>query len=174
MAVGAMMRRLRAAVLSIPWGIAVADNAVVRKNRFLTNARATELAAEGVRMGVKSGGKEGMAKAADVTTRTIEKWMAEGSLPGVDHLLNMADADPTVLCSLLAEKGWTLTPAHAEPANDMQLAAGIGHTLAEFLDRIRDGRRCHVDTAVLAALFRQLIPQMQAIVDEDDARRAAA
>jgi hypothetical protein len=151
----------------------VRSNAVVRKIPHLTNARATELAAEGVQAGVKSCGKDRLAKAADVTTRTIEKWMAEGSLPDVDHLLNMADEDPAVLCTLLAEKGWTLTPAHAEPANDLQLAAGIGHTLAEFLDRIRDGRRCHVDTAVLASLFRELIPQMQAIVDEDDARRAA-
>jgi hypothetical protein len=156
------------------WEIAVVDNAGVRKAPYLTNARAKELTADGVRQAVRQVGKDKLAKAGDVDVRTIEKWIAEGSLPAVDHLLNMADEDPIVLRQLLAEKGWVLTPSHAEPANDMQLAAGLGHTLGEFLERLRDGVRCHVDTAVIAALFRELIPQMQAIVDEDDARRRAA
>lgn len=146
---------------------------VVRKKPHLTNARATEVAGEGVSRAVATVGKDRLAKAADVQQRTIEKWMAQGSLPGVDCLLNMSDECPAPLIGLLAEKGWCLTPAYADPANDMQLAAGLGHSLAEFIDRLRDGKRCHVDTAVLASLFRQLIPQMQAIVDEDDARKAA-
>lgn len=147
----------------------------VRKKPFLTNARAKELTAEGVRKAVSRLGKDKLAEAADIrTNRTIEKWIAQGSLPDVDALFNMADESPEVLNGLLAEKGWaSLTPARSDPANDMQLAAGLGHSLAEFIDRLRDGRRCHVDTAVLSALFRELIPQMQAIVDEDDARRAA-
>ena len=146
----------------------------VRKTPHLTNARAKELAADGIRDAARNVGKDRLAKAGDIEVRTVEKWIAEGSLPAIDHLLNMADEDVTVIRALLAEKGWVLTPARADPANDMQLAAGLGHSLAEFLERLRDGKRCHVDTAVLAALFRQLIPQMQAIVDEDDARRAAA
>lgn len=150
------------------------SNAVVRKMPHLTNARAKELAAEGIRSSARTSGKDVLAKAGDVEVRTVEKWMAEGSLPGIDHLLNMADVDPAVLRGLLSAKGWTLTPATSDPANDMQLAAGLGHTLAEMIERLRDGKRCHVDTAVLAALFRELIPQMQAIVDEDDARRRAA
>lgn len=150
------------------------DNAVVRKTRHLTNARAIELAASGIRAAVNSKGKDRIAKAGDVKVRTVEKWMGEGSLPDVDHLLNIADEDPAVLRALLAEKGWVLVPARAEPANDLQLAAGLGHSLGEFLERLSDGHRCHIDTAIVAALFRELIPQMQAIVDEDDARRSDA
>lgn len=147
----------------------------VRKNAHLTNARATELTGEGVSAAVKKVGKDKLAKAGDVQVRTIEKWMAQGSLPGVDCLLNMADEDPSVINGLLAEKGWSgLSRAIADPANDMQLAANLGHSLTELIERLRDGKRCHVDTAVLAALFRQLMPMMQAIVEEDDARRSAA
>lgn len=143
-------------------------NAVVRKTTHLTNARAKELATEGIREAVKSVGKERLAAAADVKVRTVEKWLAEASLPDVDCLLNMSDEDPAVMRLLLSEKGWSLTPSMAEPANDMALAAGLGHSVAELIDRLRDGRRCHIDTGVLAALFRPLIPQMQAIVDEAD------
>lgn len=146
---------------------------VVRKNAHLTNARAKELASAGITKAVSDVGKSKLASAADVKIRTVEKWMGQASLPDLDHLLNMADESTEVLAGILAEKGWCLTPARSDPANDMQLAAGLGHSLAELIDRLRDGRRCHVDTAVLAALFRQLVPQMQAIVDEDDARKAA-
>jgi hypothetical protein len=147
---------------------------VVRKTQHLTNARAIELTGEGVATAVKKVGKEALAKAADVQQRTVEKWMAQGSLPGIDCLLNMADEAPDVLIGILAEKGWILTPARAEPANDMELASDLGRALAELIDRLRDGKRCHVDTAVLGALFRQIIPEMQAIVDEADGRRRVA
>jgi hypothetical protein len=40
------------------------------------------------------------------------------------------------------------------------------HAATEYLDRMKDGRRCHVDTAALAKLFIPLIPQMLAIVEE--------
>lgn len=144
----------------------------VRKTTHLTNARAIELTGDGVSAAVKRVGKDALAKAADVERRTIEKWMAQGSLPAIDCLLNMADQDQSVLNGLLAEKGWaSLTRAVASPANDMQLASHLGHSLAELIERLRDGRRCHIDTAVLAALFRQIIPEMQAIVDEDDEQR---
>lgn len=146
----------------------------VRKSAHLTNARAKELTSDGITKAVSKVGKDKLAKAADVQIRTVEKWMGQASLPDLDHLLNMADECPLVIEAILSEKGWHLTPNQADPANDMQLAAGLGHSLAEFLDRIRDGRRCHVDTAVLAALFRQLVPQMQAIIDEDESLRRAA
>ncbi|RIV79550.1 hypothetical protein D2V04_06150 [Pelagerythrobacter aerophilus] len=154
--------------------VAVPDNLVVRKNQHLSNARAKELAASGVRKAVKAHGKDKVANAADVQVRTVEKWMAEASLPSIDNLLNIANLHRGVSDALHQEMGWAgLTPSRANPANDLELAAGLGHSVAELIDRLRDGKRCHVDTAVLAALFRELIPQMQAVVDEDDARRAA-
>lgn len=149
-------------------------NAVVRKTAFLTNARAKELASEGIREAVKEHGKDKVADAADVQVRTVEKWLAQASLPALPDLLNVARIEPTVATAVLAEMGWNgLTRSSSAPANDMEVAANLGHAVAEMIDRLRDGKRCHVDTAVLAALFRQLIPQMQAIVDEDNARRAA-
>lgn len=149
-------------------------NTVVRKPSRLTKSRTKALVADGLQSAVRDGDIERLALAGGVTTRCIQKALAHDTLPSFDVLLNMLDEEPGILTPALAEKGFHLTPTHAEPANDMQLAAGLGHTLAELIERLRDGKRCHVDTAVLASLFRSVIPQMQAIVDEDDARRAAA
>lgn len=147
------------------------DNAVVRKSAFMTNARAKELATEGIRRAAAGPRKHELARAADVRVRTVEKWLAEVSLPDVDCLLNMADVDPEVLRLLFAEKGWTLSRSVAAETTDFELAAHMGSTLSEFLERLRDGKICHVDQSVLATLFRRLIPEMQAIVDQDDARK---
>lgn len=147
---------------------------VVRKTAHLTNARAKQLVAEGLNEVVPSIGKDRIAGAADVEVRTVEKWMAQSSLPTVDCLLNMADMEPKIVGRLFAEKGWVLTPTVADPANDMALASGLGHSVAELIDRLSDGKRCHIDTAVMAELFRPLIPQMQAIVDEADRARGIA
>lgn len=118
-------------------------------------------------------GKGVFADAADFDTVTLNRALTGPSLPSAEHLLNSLVADPTALSEVLALYGLKASPAVADPANDFELAAQLGHTLAEMIDRMRDGKRCHVDTAVLASLFRQLIPQMQAVVEEDDARRAA-
>ena len=150
------------------------SNAVVRKAAFLTNARAKALAAEGIQSAVEEHGKDRDAEAADVQVRTVEKWMSEASCPSLPDLFNVASLHSPVATAILEEMGWaSLTRSVSNPANDMEVAANLGHAVAEMIDRLRDGTRCHVDTAVLAALFRQLIPQMQAIVDEDNARRAA-
>lgn len=148
------------------------DNTVVRKTAPITHVRAVELTADGVRQAAKRVGKDKLAKAGDCGIRVVEKWIAEGSLPGVDKLLNMATVAPEVMTPLLSEMGWNaLTKAQADPANDFDLVSNLSSTLTEFLQRIADGHRCHVDTAVLAGLFRMLMPQMQAIVDEDDRRQ---
>lgn len=153
----------------------MADHAVVRKTPLLTHVRAKELTAEGVRGAVKAHGKDSLATAGDCSIRVIEKWMAEGSLPDLDVIFNLASKAPEVMTPILAEMGWnSLTPARAEPANDYGLMTDLAATVSEFLNRMSDGRRCHVDTAVLAVLFRRLIPQMQAIVDEDDRRQSTA
>lgn len=151
------------------------DTSVVRKTPLLTHVRAKELTADGVRDAVKTHGKDLLARAGDCSIRVIEKWMAEGSLPDLDVMLNLARQAPEVLTPILAEMGWNaLTPTRAEPANDMALVAGMSATVAEFLRLLTDGKRCHVDTAILADLFRTLIPQMQAIVDEDDRMQGRA
>lgn len=118
-------------------------------------------------------GKGTFADKIDATPRTIDRALTGDSVPELHTALASLLADPCALEEVLSLYGFTATPKRSQPANDMALAAGLGHSLAEFIDRLRDGKRCHVDTAVLAALFLELIPQMQAIVDEDEARRAA-
>jgi len=69
--------------------------------------------------------------------------------------------------------GWQqrLPPRQSRAANDMELAAGLGHSLSELIERLRDGKRCHLDTLALAELFRAVIPQMAAVIDEADVLR---
>jgi hypothetical protein len=109
----------------------------------------------------------------DMDAVTVRRGISGPSLPAAENLLNSLVADPTALNETLALYGLIATPKQAQAANDMALAAGLGHGLAELIERLRDGKRCHVDTAVLAALFRELIPQMQAVVDEADERRVS-
>lgn len=116
-------------------------------------------------------GKGKFADDAEFDVVTINRALTGPSLPSAENLLNSLAADPSALAEVLALYGLQVSPLVATTANDFELAARIGHTLAEFLERLRDGQRCHVDTAVLAPMFRDLIPQMQAIVDQDDARK---
>jgi hypothetical protein len=120
---------------------------------------------------VNAMGRGQFADSAEMDDVTVRRGISGPSLPSAEHLLNCLAADPTALCEVMALYGLQVSPTRAEKANDFALAAELGHTLAELIERLRDGKRCHVDTAVLAALFRHLIPQMQAIVDEDDARK---
>ncbi|MBY8333146.1 hypothetical protein [Qipengyuania pacifica] len=113
-------------------------------------------------------------KAGFGDTVTINRALTGPSLPSSENLLNSLAADPNALEEVFALYGLdSPRPKNAQPANDMDLVTNLSGTVAEYLQRLADGKRCHVDTAVLAKLFRPLIPQMQAIVDEDAKRRAA-
>lgn len=116
-------------------------------------------------------GRGRFADDAGMDDVTVRRAIAGPSLPSAEHLLNSLCADPTALAEALALYGLQVSSIEMEAASDFALAAQIGGTLAEFLERLRDGKRCHVDTAVLATMFRDLIPQMQAIVAEDDRRQ---
>lgn len=118
-------------------------------------------------------GQGKFADEADMDAVTVRRGISGPSLPAAENLLNSLAADPTALDEVLKLYGLRAVQNVSEAANDMELAAGLGHGLSELIDRLRDGKRCHVDTAILAALFRELIPQMQAVVDEADARRVA-
>lgn len=114
------------------------------------------------------------ADAADMDAVTVRRGVSGPSLPSAENLLNSLASDQTALNEVLALYGLIAMPKVAEAANDMHLVTGLSGAVAEYLKRIADGKRCHIDEAVLAALFRPLMPQMQAIVDADDARRSAA
>lgn len=119
-------------------------------------------------------GKGAFADKAEFDEVTISRAMRGPSLPSAEHLLNSLCADLSALDEVLALYGLSVTARNPAAANDMELAAGLGHSLSELIDRMRDGKRCHLDTLALGELFRRVIPQLQAIVDEADSIRGAA
>ncbi len=122
---------------------------------------------------VAAGGKGACADRLEVEPKTLGRWMAGDTMPELHLAAGALAIDKTALNDVLGIYGLTATPKVAEPANDMALVGALSNSVTEFLRLIADGKRCHIDTAVLATLFRPLIPQMQAIVDEHDKRVAA-
>lgn len=120
---------------------------------------------------VSAGRKGAFADAIDVDLKTVNRALTGESVPELHTALNSLADDPTALDEVLALYGVTTTPRRPQSGTDMELMGRLGHTLAEYIDRMRDGKRCHNDTLALAVLFRPLIPQMAAIVDEADALR---
>jgi hypothetical protein len=116
-------------------------------------------------------GKGKFADDGGMDTVTVNRALTGPSLPSAEHLLNSLAADPTALDEVLALYGLAVRPAVATACADMELLGALGHALSEYIDRMRDGKRCHNDTLALAMLFRPLIPQMASIVDEADALR---
>lgn len=120
-----------------------------------------------------AGGKGTLADSMDTSTKTLDRALTGETIPELHTALAALLTDPTALDEVLKLYGGRFALLRADAANDMTLAADLSHTVTEFLKRLADGKRCHIDTAVLAELFRRLIPQMQAVVDEHDERVAA-
>lgn len=114
-------------------------------------------------------GRDAVASAIGVGTRQLGN-LANGSFPRADHLWNLKALDPGALQTVES----LYRSDKPSPANDMDLAAGLGHSLSELIDRLRDGEICHLDTLALAELFRRDIPRMQAIIDKADELRGVA
>lgn len=119
-------------------------------------------------------GKGGFADKADFDEVTISRAMRGPSLPSAEHLLNSLAADSSALDEVFSLYGLSIHTKVSKAANDMELAAGLGRGLSELINRLKDGKRCHLDTLALAELFRSIIPQMQCLVDEADEIRGAA
>lgn len=118
---------------------------------------------------VSAGRKGAFADNLEIDTKTVNRALTGETVPELHTAFNSLADDPTALDELGALYHVRLVPNVAEAAaNDMELAAGLGHSLSELIDRLRDGKRCHLDTLALAELFRPLIPQMQAVVGEAD------
>lgn len=107
----------------------------------------------------------------EISTGTVDNALTGKTVPEFHTGWNALLFDPTALDEVAKLYGVKITPLQRCAANDMQLAGELSGALTEFLTRLADGKRCHVDTAVIAELFRQLIPQMQVIVDEHDASK---
>jgi len=148
-------------------------NKVCRVNALSKQSLQSKLAVAWGRVCGKMGGPGSFAEKAEIEGSAVSRVLGYKNLPEAHTIFNGLLADPTALDEIMAHYGLRVSPLQAEAANDMLLAASLSDALGEFIRRLSDGKRCHVDTAVLASLFREIIPQMQAIVAEDDARRAA-
>lgn len=149
------------------------SNKVCRAVPLSKESLKSKLATAWGRVWPKMGGQGTFADRAGTDSATVGRVLGCKNLPEAHTIFNSLCADTTALDEVLAHYGLRVTPLVAEAANDMQLAASLSDALGEFIRRLADGKRCHTDTAVLSALFRCIIPQMQAIVAEDDARKAA-
>lgn len=119
-------------------------------------------------------GKGVVADAIDGSTKTVDRALTGPGLPELHTALYSLHADPLALDEVFALLGFESPRLRAAKRTaPMELAAGLGHGLTELLDRLGDGKLCHNDKLALAALFRPLIPQLSAIVDEADAARGA-
>ena len=123
-----------------------------------------------------SAGRKGtFADNLEVDVKTVNRALTGETTPELHTALNSLADDPTALDDVFALYSLSINRrASAGLADGMNLAAGLGHTLSDLIDRLRDGVLCHQDKLALAALFRPVIPQMQALVDEADALRGVA
>lgn len=64
--------------------------------------------------------------------------------------------------------------AHGSAANDMHTIAGLAHVTGDWVERLRDGRRCHNDTIALATALRPLLSALQTVVEEADRHQEAS
>lgn len=103
---------------------------------------------------------------ADQDGKTVSKAISGEHLPEAHTILNSLLVDPAALFNVLQLYGGCFVPTQAVDSDDMSAVSSMLHAATEYLDRIKDGRRCHVDTAALAKLFIPLVPHMLAIIEQ--------
>lgn len=119
-----------------------------------------------------AGRKGAFADNLEIDAKTVNRALTGETVPELHTTLNSLADDPTALDELFALYGGRFVPARSAAASDMALAAGLGRGLSELIERLRDGILDHQDTLALAALFRPLIPQMHAIVEQAERIKA--
>jgi DNA-binding phage protein len=152
----------------------MASRSMSVRNNLPNKAEVSQALAIGLSRAIRTaGGKGSLADGMDTSTKTLDRALTGETLPELHTALAATQTDLTALDEVFKLYGFHASLNRVEAANDMELAASMSSTVTEFLKRLSDGKRCHIDTGVLAELFRRLIPQMQALVDEHDARVAA-
>lgn len=120
-------------------------------------------------------GKGTLADAIGVSSpKTVENAIAQRSLPEAHFIFNGLCADPTALNEVLALYGFQAVPVRGQVANDMVTITGLSHLVAEWLERLADGLRCHRDTKALANRVRPHLLALIALVEEADGMEQAA
>jgi transcriptional regulator with XRE-family HTH domain len=59
-----------------------------------------------------------------------------------------------------------VVPRQSQAANDLATIAQLSHVAGDWVERLRDGRRCEKDTAALAVALKPLLTALSAIVKE--------
>ena len=98
--------------------------------------------------------------------KKVSKAISGESLPEAHTILNSLVVDTTALFNTLLLYGGVFVPVETAPVDDMAVILGMMQAATEYLERMKDNQRCHVDTAALAKLFRPLVPQMLALIRE--------
>lgn len=120
---------------------------------------------------VSAGRKGAFADNLEVDCKTINRALTGETVPELHTAFNSLADDPSALDELASLYQVRVVPKFSRKASGMELAANLGHSLSELIDRLRDGNLCHLDKLALAELFRPAVPSMQAIIDEADAIR---
>lgn len=123
---------------------------------------------------VSAGRKGAFADNLDIDAKTVNRTLTGETVPELHTAFNSLADNPTALDELCALYGVSIVARTACGTTGMDLAASLGRSLSELIERLRDGRIDHIDTLALAELFRPLIPQMQAVVAEADGLRGLA
>jgi len=75
---------------------------------------------------------------------------------------------PEYLEPFAALFGAICIPRDSKAANDLLTIAQMSHISGDWLDRLRDGIRCHNDTSALAKSLRPLAAKLLSICEEAD------
>jgi hypothetical protein len=107
-------------------------------------------------------------------TKTIDRAVTGSNLPEAHTLFNSLLADETALDEVLAEYGFRLSRIRADAANDMTTLSGLCDVAATYADALRDGRRVHPETLLIADKLRPHMPALASLLREaEDLRRMA-
>lgn len=115
-----------------------------------------------------AGGKGTLADTMGCDAKTIDRALTNESIPELHRAFAALLADDTALDEVAALYGFVLRRATAEAANDLETAAGLSHAAGTLIEALADGYRDHRETIAVAKLFRPLVQQMGAIIEDAD------
>lgn len=121
------------------------------------------------------GGRGTLADIMETSGKTVDRALLGDTVPHLHTAFAALLADPTALDEVAALFGFAIRPLHSDAANDAGTAAALARAAGSYIEAIGDGRRDHRETLVLADMFRPLVMQMAAVIEEADRiRRSSA
>lgn len=143
------------------------DAPVVRNRASVTEERFQDLLVAGLARVKARVGAAALASSMNRSTRQLDN-VFSGSTPGPKALFDALDADATALDEVLAAYGFKLEPLETAASADLPTIVALGHANAEWIERLGDGQRCHIDTLAIADRLRPLMPHLNGLLNEAD------